>query len=83
MNGLKKKTMMIKNKHPYKNSRKNRFFQPKKKYSGIWISSIIFFDAAFVFLMFYILNSPLMVKHKVLISISLKPHFQEAHYIME
>ena len=53
---------MIKDKHPNKNSRKNRFFHPKKKYSGIWISSIIFFDAAFVFLLFYILNSPLMLK---------------------
>ena len=25
-----KKTMIIKNKHPYKKNRKNRFFQPKK-----------------------------------------------------
>jgi biopolymer transport protein ExbD len=53
---------MIREKEPYKNSRKNRFFRPKKKYSGIWISSIIFFDAACVFLCFYILNSPLMIK---------------------
>jgi len=53
---------MIREKEPYKNSRKNRFFSPKKKYSGIWISCIIFFDAAFIFLCFYIINSPLMLK---------------------
>ena len=61
MIGIKGKKM-IKDNQPHKNSAKSRFLKPKKKYSGIWICCLVFLDAASLILAFYIINSPIILK---------------------
>ena len=62
MIGIKGKMNMITHDQPHKNSAKKRFLKPKKKYSGIWICCLIFLDSAALLLAFYIINSPIILK---------------------
>ena len=62
MSGIRKKVIMVVDNQPHKQSLKLLHFVPKRKYSGIYIICTMFLDVACLFIAFYILNDPIVLK---------------------